>query len=254
MAFSSALFAAIYMAASVCAETVDQGTLLYSFSSTTDIENAVLRPNGQILMVPLTTNTIYNLDPSAATPSPVVVATLPGVDSVQGITSIGDDKYAVTAGVRGDIYVNETVFTIDLTQASENGTVSPETILVVPEAENFNGLVSLPTDPNILLVADSVLGLIWRIDLKAKTAVEAVSDDLMALTTDSPTGVELGIDGLKLYTDKATNQLYIYFTNVSKLLLARVPILANGSAATGPSEYVRDHQLLKCLDQFEHAL
>ncbi|PSR80531.1 hypothetical protein BD289DRAFT_440587 [Coniella lustricola] len=238
MALSSAVFAAIYLAAGVYAETVDQGTLLYTFSSGTDIENAVLRPNGQILMVSLTENVVYNLDPFAATPSPVVVATMPGVDSVQGITSIGDDKYAVTAGIRGDIYINETIFTIDLTQASNNGTATPETILVVPEAENFNGLVSLPTEPNVLLVADSVLGLIWRIDLEAKTAVEAISDDLMALTTDSPTGVDLGIDGLKLYTDKATNQLYVYFTNVSKLLLARVPILNNGSAATGPSEIV----------------
>ncbi|KAF3766604.1 hypothetical protein M406DRAFT_68919 [Cryphonectria parasitica EP155] len=236
MAFRSALLAAIYMATSACAETVDQGTLLYSFGSTTDIENAVLRPNGQILMVPLSTNTVYNLDPSAATPSPVVVATLPGVDSVQGIASIGDDKYAVTAGVRGDIYVNETVFTIDL--ANGNGTVTPETILVVPEAENFNGLVSLPSDPNVLLVADSVLGLIWRIDLEAKTAVQVISDELMALSTDSPTGVDLGIDGLKLYIDEATGELYVYFTNVSKLFLARMPILANGTAATGAAEIV----------------
>lgn len=87
---------------------LSQGTLLFEFSSDsdTDIENAVLRPNGQILMVPLSTNTVYNLDPSADSPEAVVVATLPGVDSVQGIASIGDDKYAVTAGVRDDIYVN----------------------------------------------------------------------------------------------------------------------------------------------------
>lgn len=87
---------------------ITQGTLLFEFSSAsdTDIENAILRPNGQILMVPLSNNTVYNLDPSAASPEAVVVATLPGVDSVQGIASIADDKYAVTAGVRSDVYVN----------------------------------------------------------------------------------------------------------------------------------------------------
>lgn len=107
MASRYTLFATALMAGN-SALAQSQGTLLFEFPSDsyTDIENAVLRPNGQILMVPLYTNTVYNLDPSADSPEPVVVTTLPGVDSVQGITSIGDDKYAVTAGVRGDVYVN----------------------------------------------------------------------------------------------------------------------------------------------------
>lgn len=104
-------------------------------------------------------------------------------------------------------------------------------------AENFNGLVSLPSDPNVLLIADSLLGSIWRVDLSAKTAVQAISDDLMAVAS-SGYGPALGIDGLKLYTDEATGQLYVYFTNVGQLLLARLPILANGSAATGAAEIV----------------
>lgn len=110
-------------------------------------------------------------------------------------------------------------------------------VLTVAEAENFNGLVSLPSDPNVVLIADSLLGSIWRVDLAAKTAEQAITDDLMAAAS-SGYGPDLGIDGLKLYTDETTGQLYAYFTNVGQLLLARVPITANASAATGAAEIV----------------
>lgn len=133
--------------------------------------------------------------------------------------------------------VQETIFILDFSAASANGTVTPETVLVVPEAENFNGLVSLPSDSNVLLVADSLLGCIWRVDLTTKTAVQAINDTLMTAAS-SGYGPDLGIDGLKLYTDETTEQLYVYFTNVGQLLLARVPINADGTAATGAAEIV----------------
>lgn len=135
------------------------------------------------------------------------------------------------------LYLQETIFIIDLSTADANGTVTPETALTVADAENFNGLVSLPSDPNVLLIADSVLGAIWQVNLTASTAVQTISDDLMAAAS-SGYGPDLGIDGLKLYSDAATGQLYAYFTNVGQLLLARIPIAADGSAAAGAAEIV----------------
>lgn len=56
-----------------------------------------------------------------------------------------------------------------------------------------------------------------------------------ANTTFNPA---LGIDGLKLWTNTTSGQLYLYFTNVAQLSLARVPINANATSATGPAEVV----------------
>lgn len=136
-------------------------TVIYSGS--TSWENAVLRPNGELLLVSLAEPYVYNLDPSADSPEAVIVATLPGVDSAQGIALVGDDKYAVSGGITGSdsSYTNETIFTIDFSTASSNGTVVPEAVLTEPTAENFNGLLALDSDPNILLLGDSLLGKVY---------------------------------------------------------------------------------------------
>ncbi|KAJ4424676.1 hypothetical protein N0V82_000604 [Gnomoniopsis sp. IMI 355080] len=213
-------------------------TVIYSGS--VSWENAVLRPNGQLLMVSLSEPYVYNLDPSADSPEAVVVATLPGVDSTQGIALVGDDKYAVSAGITGSnsLYTNETIFTIDMSTASSNGTVEPEFVLMEPSAENFNGLLSLDSDPNVVLLGDSLLGKVWRVDIASKTISSPIEDELMAVPVNTTFSPALGIDGLKLWTNTTSGQLYLYFTNVAALSLARVPINANATAATGPAELV----------------
>ncbi|CAN8097113.1 unnamed protein product [Discula destructiva] len=208
------------------------------YSGSVAWENAVLRPNGQLLLISLNEPYVYNLDPSAASPTPVVIATLPDVSGVQGIASIGGDKYAVSGGVSGanSEYTNETIFTIDFTDS--NGTVVPEFVLTETEAENFNGMLSLDSDLNVLLIGDSLLGRVWRVDLAAKTITSVIEDDLMAVPVNSTVQPQLGIDGLKLWSNTTSGQLYLYFTNVAALSLARVPITADATAATGPAELV----------------
>lgn len=122
------------------------------YSGSVAWENAVLRPNGQLLLISLGEPYVYNLDPSAAVPAAVVIATLPDVDSAQGIASIGDDVYAVSGGVTGanSAYSNETVFTVDLA-GSTDGSFVAQVAVAVPAAENLNGLLSLDSDENILL-------------------------------------------------------------------------------------------------------
>lgn len=159
--FRSAGLAAMTALASTALAQNYSATVIYSGS--VSWENAVLRPNGQLLLVSLSEPYVYNLDPSAASPTPVVVATLPGVDSAQGIALIGDDKYAVSGGLEGSnsLYTNETIFTIDFSTALSNGTVVPEYVLSSPDAENFNGLLALDSDPSVVLLGDSLLGKVY---------------------------------------------------------------------------------------------
>lgn len=210
------------------------------YSGSISWENAVLRPNGQLLLVSLAEANVYGLDPNATDPALTIVATLPGVDSAQGIANIGGDKYAVSGGVTGSdsTYTNETIWTIDFSTALSNGTVEPEFVLTEPTAQNFNGLIALPSDDNILLLGDSILGLVWRIDIAAKTATEAFSDDLMAVPVNTTFQPALGIDGVKLWTNETDGQLWLYFTNVAALSLARLPISDDATTATGAAELV----------------
>lgn len=60
----------------------------------------------------------------------------------------------------------------------------------------------------------------------------------MAVPVNTTFTPALGLDGLKLWTNETSGQLYLYFTNVAALSLARVPITDDATAATGPAELV----------------
>lgn len=150
----SSMISQCLAAAAVLASTAlgqnNSATAIYSGSVAW--ENAILRPNGQLLIVSLAEPYVYSFDPAAASPTPVVIATLPDVDAAQGIASIGDDVYAVSGGVTGDnsMYSNETIFTVDLA-GSTNGSFIADPAASLPTAKNLNGMLSLDSDTNILL-------------------------------------------------------------------------------------------------------
>lgn len=219
-----------------------QYTYTQSYNGTVGWENAILRPNGDLLLVSLQQPYVYNLNVADAKPELTVVATLPNSTfRVQGIASIGTDKYAVSCGISGadtTVYVNESIYTIDMSTASANGTVEPEFILENDVAQNFNGMISLTSDDNIVMIGDSILGLVWRVDIAAKTMVAAIEDELMAVPVNTTYEPALGIDGLKQWTNTTDGQTYLYFTSVAGLSLARVSINANGTAATAAATIV----------------
>lgn len=78
----------------------------------------------------------------------------------------------------------------------------------------------------------------WRIDLSTSIVTSPFSDDLMAVPVNSTFQPALGVDGLKLWTNTTSGQLYLYFTNVAQVSLARLPINADATEAAGPAELV----------------
>ncbi|KAJ9144126.1 Six-bladed beta-propeller, TolB-like [Pleurostoma richardsiae] len=201
-------------------------TQIWNFTTYVDIENSILRPNGQLLFTTLTGPELYMIDPSAASPEAEVVTSMAGTTALTGLAAIDYDKFAVIGGVRGTYnYTNETIYTVDF--SSSNGTTI-ETAITLPDAVMLNGMASLPSNPHVLLVADSRVGCLWRVDLDTSTVTKAVEDDTMLAPTNAT--VPIGVDGLKITGG------YAYFTNVAKLTFARVPIADDGSAATGAVE------------------
>lgn len=199
---------------------------IWNFTTYVDIENSNIRPNGNLLFTTLTGPELYTIDPSAASPEAEVVSSMVGVTALTGLAPIGYDKFAVIGGVRGTYnYTNETIFSVDF--SSSNGTTI-ETAVTLPDAIMLNGMASLPSNPRVLLIADSRVGCLWRADLDTSTVTKAVEDDTMLAPANAT--VPIGVDGLKITGG------YAYFTNVAKLFFARVPISDDGSAATGPVE------------------
>lgn len=191
---------------------------LWNFTSYVDIENTHLRPNGQLLMTTFTNASLYTLDPTSSNPTAELVASLAPSTALTGIASVGNDKFAVIGGVRGSYaYTNETVYTCDFSAGSEPAI---EVVATLPDAVMLNGMDSLPENPDIVLIADSRVGAVWRVNTTDGNVAMAYQGDLL-LPPENAT-VPIGINGLKVSNG------YVYFTNTAKNLFARIAVTDDG--------------------------
>lgn len=210
-----------YLTVAVLASsTLAQSTVqLFNFSSYVDIENSALRPNGHLLLTTFDQGHLYNLNTSGRTHQAQLIAALPGATALCGITAIDHDKFAVVGGVRGSYsYTNETLYTVDFTRNA----ISPiiRTVASIPNAVMLNGMASLPTQPHIVLIADSRLGCLFRVDTRTGISKVAFKDDSLGAPTNA--SIPIGINGLKIARG------YVYLTNTARGTFSRIPVSADG--------------------------
>lgn len=200
--------------------TLAQSTIqLFNFSSYVDIENSALRPDGHLLLTTFDQGHLYTLNTSGRTHQAQLVAALPGATALCGITAIDHDEFAIVGGIRGSYsYMNETLYAVDFTHNAIDPII--RTVARVPNAVMLNGMASLPTQPHIVLIADSRLGCLFRIDTKTGISKIAFKDDTLAAPTNA--SIPIGINGLKIARG------YVYFTNTARGTFSRIPVSADG--------------------------
>ncbi|KAK3329203.1 hypothetical protein B0H66DRAFT_596800 [Apodospora peruviana] len=181
----------------------DPVTTVYQSSNNTFIENQLVLPNGHLLFTTLNSGDVFSLDPYAAQPVPKRVVSFPGTLAVTGITSLGNGLYAATAGVQEGLAFHNMalhVFKLDGTLISR---------IPGPDPSLLNGIATLPTNPNIVLSADSYNGQIIRFNTKTKTASVAVSaaEEPELAAGDLTLPLPEGVNGIKIRGG------YLYFTN-----------------------------------------
>ena len=89
-------------------------------------------------------------------------------------------------------------------------------------------MVSLDATEHALLISDSKLGNVWRLDLLTGAYVVAIDDPKMKKIQPN---AGQGVNGIRIFSD------YLYFINSYGPFLARIPIHLNGTAV-GASEIV----------------
>ncbi|CRG88469.1 hypothetical protein PISL3812_05499 [Talaromyces islandicus] len=196
---------------------------VFNFSSYVDIENSHLRPNGHLLLSTFDNGRLYTIDPSAANPQAQLVSAMPGATALCGIASIGDDKYAVVGGIRGNYsYTNETIYTVDYNgRNAQNATIA--IAAHVSNATMLNGMDSLPQKPHVVLLADSRQGAIYRADTDSGVSTTVIQDE--ALAAPSNATLPIGANGLKIRGS------FVYYTNSARNTFGRVPITIDGDQA-----------------------
>lgn len=194
---------------------------LYQFPNDTftHIENIAVRQNGQLLLTLITAPEVYSFDPGDNHPSPKLLYTFPHATSLTGIAETAPDVFAVVAGN----YTHETyqgkpgsfsVWSIDMNPAKPR----VKHLASVPGVHAANGMTVVDGSPDMILMADSALGLVWSLNTTTGEYQKAFEDPHLAPTDTFP----LGVNGIR------SHGRTLYFTNSAQGLFGSVAISRTG--------------------------
>lgn len=180
---------------------------------------SVLRSNGHLLLTTFDQGRLYTLDPLSHAPQVELVASLPGAAALCGIAAIADDKFAIVGGVRGNYhYTNETVYTVDFSTDAANPSI--RAIARIPNASMLNGLSSMPNQPHIILMGDSQLGALFRVDTTTGESKLALKHELLVAPANA--SLPIGVNGVQVVGE------YVLFTNSARNIFGRIQVSADG--------------------------
>ncbi|KAK5653750.1 hypothetical protein OQA88_7906 [Cercophora sp. LCS_1] len=219
-----------------------QAHTVYQYPNPTWVENIAIRPNDALLLTLLTSPTLQTIpEPDAPKPIALDVYTFPNSTSLIGIAPLAsgcedDDAYLLISG-NPNIAGSFIAWTVtypnnnnkhDNTNANVNDSDKPiiKRIADLTKSGLPNGIVSLGPSEHAVLIADSFLGLIWRLDIQTgKYHVYLQNAETSAPAGSPPNTV--AVNGLKI------SHGYLYFTNSAKVAIYRVKIDEHGRVKEG---------------------
>ncbi|KAF3767053.1 hypothetical protein M406DRAFT_355452 [Cryphonectria parasitica EP155] len=221
----------------------DPVSTLYEFPWDTYVENLAVRPNGQILVNPLTLPQLYLVEPRL--PGEIfLVYEFPEILGLSGIVEYQPDVFAVVTGnfslSTGDSGAGTwAVWSIDLggVNITSNDTVLSDPpqvkkIADIPEATFLNGLTVLSSAAKqLLLVGDVKAGTIYSLDPDTGHYAVAINNTYTAAADLYAFGTA-GTDGMKVRDE------ILYFDNPGQGILVKVPLDAKNGTPAGDFEVI----------------
>ena len=202
--------------------------LVHQAGSGIKYENLAIRRNGNLLITDVANPKVYELDLDGAVPGlPSTVYTFPNATGVTGIIETTPDIFVVVAGIWNSntwlsTYGSFAIWSIDYSE-EKTTILGPKVSLIAELSECYalNGIIKLPWNPTTVLIADSVKGVIWRMDTVSGAYGISIENQLFTNTTLFP----IGINGIPAYDND------MYFINSAQRTYGRVPLNQDGSAA-----------------------
>lgn len=196
--------------------------LLFQSPTFQTFENLAVRPNGHLVLTVSNEPFVYDLDPQAPHPSPKPLHQFPNVIGTFGIAETAPDVFAVVAGnwsrTLEPVPGSFSIWSVDLNAPEP----AVELVASIPEAKGLNGMTTLGGASDVVLVADSALGAVWRVDVV--TGEYGIAFQSPLFTNDPGIG-HIGINGVRTF------ERMLYFTNSARGTYGRVSVTDDGSAA-----------------------
>ncbi|KAF9698377.1 hypothetical protein EKO04_003789 [Ascochyta lentis] len=199
---------------------------IHQFSNPTWLENIAAMHNGSLLVSVLGRPEVHIVDPSITPSSASLVASIPSVNAILGITELSKNMFAVAAGnvtpANAPVLGSFSIWSIDMTHKHEPAKVNK--LADTPHLSMINGLTAL--DSRTLLLADSWAGDIASLDIRTGETAVWLGDETTASNFSAP-GLPLGVNGIKFHNG------YVYYTNTVRNSLNRIRVSSKGTAVGG---------------------
>jgi hypothetical protein len=190
------------------------------------IENIAVRRNGQLLVTRLDVPELWSIDPKHRAAS--LLHSFSEVTSLAGITEVREDVFAI-AGFNFSTTTGQTypgsgrILLADLSKQSP----SFKAFGNIPQSILLNGIATFDPCPGVILIAESIFGLVYKLDLDTGAYALVSNDTALQAAPDASSPV--GVNGLKVRGN------YLYFTSSSLGKFGRLPLTKNALPA-GPIE------------------
>jgi hypothetical protein len=200
---------------------------VYQFPNRTWIENIAVRENGELLLTTVFPKaSLYVLEnPQAPKPNVTLLHTF-GVDSLLGIAETQRDKFVVVGGNFSGNAVGVpgsfAAWTVDF--GSNDTAPQIKTVAHLSKAHFLNGVTKVP-GCNEVLIADSALGLAWRLNVETGDYEVGIKRPEMRPAQHAP--LKIGVNGIHYFNG------YVYWTNSFEATLYRIEVGRQGHPAPG---------------------
>lgn len=195
------------------------------------VDNIALRPDGSLLLTRLDVPEVWSVDTESG--DATLAYSFPNATSCFGISEIDDDVFAVVVGnfstatytpTAGSFSVHRLDFNVD-TEDNErvSSLAAVSHIASLPEAEALNGMATFTKESNLVLIADSPKGAVWKVNIQTGDYAVALNDTSMQPAKGQ--ALPLGINGLKLVDG------YVYYSSTTRMEFCRVKVNEDATAA-----------------------
>ena len=200
------------------------------------LENLTVRSDNSLLVTVLNKRELWYLPPARARERVTAVLLHTFSEPAMGILEAEPDVFYICTS---NLFTTREchLHRLDLRGWRIGAPVAPSAMLQFPHpAGALNGCCLL--DPSVVLVADSIAGLIWRVDLASGTTQPQariwLKHESMALLPDNPIPNQPGINSVRYAA--GTGQLY--YTSTAQMLFMRVRVDPRTLDPVGLPEFV----------------
>ena len=205
-----------------------QVQVVHEFSTDYSLENLAVRKSGEILATVANHPELYQINPF--TGETVLAASIPGVTGTLDVVELEKDVFYTDAGNVSLVTVTGVpgsfgIFKIDMRafDPTKPGSAPVTKVASIPEGNFLNGMLVLDKEAGSILVADSFLGLVWKVNVYSGKVTKAIEEPSMK--PDPNNAILIGINGIKIRNQALT------FDNYDLGTLNTIPIKPDGTAA-----------------------